>query len=490
MRIGVLYIILFLSMLSAANLAALSDSGEKQSAGQAQQEDSHSQQALSPVRLPEKPVAFARDDDSIMNSAAMTHFFAALDSLQSDRDMTVDIVQIGDSHIQAGYVPGAVRHGLQNAFGNAGRGFIAPLRLSGTNEPDDYVIAASQGIEEIVMDKSKWQTGRLTKLSSIPEVHPGIGGLAVRTRSDDFSLTVSIPDNISTQSGPDYSFARAILYRGANSLRLESRYADSKVVADHYAEEDSPLAATEDSAFDGVIADTFSFVSPVKSLKLHCAEDDRANTAPRIIENDYYGFCLTNGQPGILYSSIGLNGACYANYARADYYRQLALLHPALIIVSLGTNETFCTKFDRKGLEDNIRRTISFIREFIPDAEILLTTPPGCYVKRTGRTKRRHRYTYYVENPYTANAVSAIKKIASEENVAVWDLFNATGGSNSCESWYKAGLMQKNRSHYTVRGYEIQGELLYRALIKSYDCHLKAAASKAPSSPMQPAASK
>ncbi|MFB0973009.1 MAG: hypothetical protein QMB59_00370, partial [Bacteroidales bacterium] len=103
--------------LSAANLAAQSDRDGKQSIGQARQADISSRQALSPVRLPAKPVAFARDDDSIMNSAAMTHFFAALDSLQSNYDVAVNIVQIGDSHIQAGYLPGAVRHGLQNAFG-------------------------------------------------------------------------------------------------------------------------------------------------------------------------------------------------------------------------------------------------------------------------------------------------------------------------------------------------------------------------------------
>lgn len=448
--------------------------------------------AQSKVRLPAKPVSFARDNDSIIHSAALSRFFAALDSLQgndvlgvaettefgsvSGKPDVVSIVQIGDSHIQAGYLPGATRHELQYAFGNAGRGFVAPLRLSGSNEPDDYVIGAASGIEEIVMNKSHWNTGRLTKPSSISEIHPGLGGLAVRTKSDDFCLTVSIPDNAATQSGPDYSFTKAILYRGANSTRLESRYADPKFVEDHYGDEESPLEATEDSSFGGVIADTFAFVEPVKSLKVHSAEDDRANSAPGRIENDYYGFCLTNGRPGILYSSIGLNGACYAHYARPDYLKQLELLHPTLIIISLGTNETFGAKFDRAGLEGEIHTVVSYIKRFVPDADILLTTPPGCYVKRTGRHKRR-RYTYYVENPYTASAVSTIRKVASEEGVAVWDLFNATGGSNSCESWYKAGLMQRNRTHFTVRGYEAQGELLYRALVNSYNAHIKAASS-------------
>ena len=32
---------------------------------------------------------------------------------------------------------------LQDEFGNAGRGWIAPFKLSRTNEPDDYFITSS-----------------------------------------------------------------------------------------------------------------------------------------------------------------------------------------------------------------------------------------------------------------------------------------------------------------------------------------------------------
>ena len=43
----------------------------------------------------------------------------------------------GFAHIQAGHLSGRVMRLFQQAFGNAGRGWIAPL-LSKTNEPDDY----------------------------------------------------------------------------------------------------------------------------------------------------------------------------------------------------------------------------------------------------------------------------------------------------------------------------------------------------------------
>ena len=50
----------------------------------------------------------------------------------------VSMLLIGDSHVQAGINSGVTRELLQYDFGNAGRGIIAPLRLSGTNEPSDY----------------------------------------------------------------------------------------------------------------------------------------------------------------------------------------------------------------------------------------------------------------------------------------------------------------------------------------------------------------
>lgn len=52
-------------------------------------------------------------------------------------------------------------------FGDAGRGLIAPLRLSGTNEPPDYAIASS----------GKWTASRCTQVS--PDEMPGVTGMAL-----------------------------------------------------------------------------------------------------------------------------------------------------------------------------------------------------------------------------------------------------------------------------------------------------------------------
>ena len=79
----------------------------------------------------------------------------------------VNILQLGDSHIQAGHLSGQVMRLFHHAFGNAGRGWIAPFKLSKTNEPDDYFI------NSVVRD---WTAGRC--IQRVPKTPIGIGGIS------------------------------------------------------------------------------------------------------------------------------------------------------------------------------------------------------------------------------------------------------------------------------------------------------------------------
>ena len=77
------------------------------------------------------------------NVAALEPLFQKLEALEKkDTTAVISILQIGDSHIQAGFFPNEVRENLQREFGNAGRGLIVPLKLAGTNEPPDYAITS------------------------------------------------------------------------------------------------------------------------------------------------------------------------------------------------------------------------------------------------------------------------------------------------------------------------------------------------------------
>lgn len=166
-------------------------------------------------------------------------------------------------------------------------------------------------------------------------------------------------------------------------------------------------------AVGGVLADTFRIAYQVDTLQLHSTRRKQGTDQllpASSFKNVYYGFSLTNGHPGVLYHSVGVNGAMYVNYTDESYVRQLALLKPSLLIISMGTNETFGRRFNSEEFGGQVRAFVSLVKKYMPDTAILLTTPPECY-KRTYVNKKRT----YVRNANTQLAAKTIMGVARGE---------------------------------------------------------------------------
>ena len=174
----------------------------------------------------------------------------------------------------------------------------------------------------------------------------------------------------------------------------------------------------------GVTTDTFYIANESEALHLHTVQQCLPNEDVQpssSYQNIYYGFNLTNGKPGVLLHSIGVNGAHYVNYTSESYVRQLALLKPALLIISLGTNETFGRRFDCDQFAEQIRTFLSLVKEQMPYTAIMLTTPPECF-KRTrvrvvvrSKKKKRKKTRYsvaFVRNTSTELAARTIVNTA------------------------------------------------------------------------------
>lgn len=380
------------------------------------------------------------------NYAPLRDFFAALDSLQAGKDTVITVVQLGDSHIQAGHYSGRMMRLLQQQFGNAGRGWIAPFKLSRTNEPDDYFISSVA---------KEWVAGRCIQHNKKAPVGPG--GIGIQSVSPSINFDIMMAPN----NGAGYSFNRAVIYRGDKSMPMlpAGRLKDS-----------IRTTLSDGPAAPGIVADTFYISRLTDTLQLHSTRRKQGtdNLLPASsFKNVYYGFNLTNGKPGILYHSVGVNGAMFVNYTDEAYVRRLALLKPSLLIVSLGTNETFGRRFNRNEFMGQIETFVSLVKKEMPHTAILLTTPPECYKRVTVNKKRT-----YVRNENTERAAQAIRDIARKEGLASWDLFTATGGKNSSAEWRRKGLMGRDRVHYSKEGYQEQGILLYRALMQTYNRYI------------------
>ena len=398
------------------------------------------------VALPSLNYSMRVGKDTLMwpdTAAVWRRFFAELDSLRAGKDTVISIVQLGDSHIQAGHFSGQVMREFHRVFGNAGRGWIAPFKLGKSNEPDDYFIKS---------DIKDWICGKCIQHERKTPI--GIGGIGIRS----FTSSIHWDVIITPVTGAGYAFNRAILYRGDKAMPF---------LPTGRSKSDVRLASANSLCALGVMADTLYCKQLVDTLFLQSSRRkvDSGELLPTsTFKNLYYGLSLTNGSPGILYHGIGVNGAMFTHYTDTAYVKQLALLQPALLIISLGTNETFGRRFQSEEFEGQVKQFLVMVKRYLPETAILLTTPPECY-KRIWVNKKRQ----FTRNTQTEVAASTLRKVAKEEGVACWDLFQTTGGKQSCKRWLNQHLLGRDRIHFTREGYHEQGLLLFRALMQAFN---------------------
>ena len=389
----------------------------------------------------ESQIPFVIDSLCVISDAtrSLDAFLEELEQLLAGQDTVIQIVHLGDSHVQAGFFTGQVMRLLHQAFGNAGRGWIAPLKLAKINEPTDYFITSPKVKE--------WTAGRCIQLT--PKCIWGLGGLGIQTTSK----TVDFKVGVTPVNGAGYGFNTLLLYRDDQAIPMLPAGMDSAAVQTVWGTE---------TGLPHIAVDTFRMDSKMHELHLHTVSqtDLQQPIEPSILQsaNCYYGFSLLNGNPGILYHSIGQNGAMFKHFTNTEYIRQLALLQPSLLIVSLGTNETVGIRNLTDSLfTPQVDQLIRLVREYLPATAILLTTPAENF-RRTRRGFER--------NENISLVAQAMIDYAEREGLACFDMYGMTGGADSCNEWQAAKLLGRDRIHFSVDGYREQGKLLYKALIR------------------------
>lgn len=338
---------------------------------------------------------------------------------------TFTVVHIGDSHIQADGNTGKVRSLMQSKFGNAGRGIIVPFRMAGTNEPLDYRITSPESYVKARLLNQPWPT------------RMGFTGISLSPESYKFTITLSV-------KSPCGYFT--ILSSG--DLHLTEVLSDEK-----------PIGFTSERTDTGIDVSLDEDYTEF-TLKL---EGDDVNI---------FGFDLRNDNNGVLYHSIGNNGAAFASYnTLPGFGRSVASLGPDLIVLSMGTNEAFGT-LRAEALEAQIDVMINSIRRYAPDAKFLLVTPSECQrsvyttkITGKGRKRRKTRVRSYQVNSKVAQARDIIKEYGHRNSIPVYDFYTVAGGAGASTKWLAEKLLNTDRIHRTWEGYRVEGELFYDALI-------------------------
>ncbi len=375
------------------------------------------------------PFVNADIDTLSYSPTALRSFFTKLKELKEGKRKNVVIVHIGDSHLQADFFTSWVRQHLQQDYGNGGRGLVFPYHVAGSNEPSNY---HSSGIGE-------WK-GRRCVMVTPSTIPTGIAGFGLRTTDSASMLKM----NIKNGDALDYSFTKMTL------LHDKGPGCYNWVVYTSADLKDSVIIKDTGKVY-GVTADTIMFKDTVSSFTMCTEQTDSSQNEAMI-----FGMVISNGKPGLVYNTIGSNGARYSDFNRSAYFiQQLASLNPDLVIVSLGTNEAYAKRFNPNYFGDDIDTMLANIKHVAPDADLLLTSPNDAY--------RGHRY----KNPDLPDAVSTLKNAAVKYDAAFWDFYHIMGGYGSMQKWYLKHLCQKDHVHFTGGGYTLQAELFYDALQKA-----------------------
>ena len=420
----------------------------------------------------------------ITNTSAMKLFFQKLYQLDKEKLGRVNIVHIGDSHIQADLMTGYIRKKLQDRFGNAGCGFTFPHRLAKTNG-GHYVRFNSN---------ASWQSRRNIYA---PEggMNIGLSGIALKT-NESFVVELNVRD-----SSYDFNTIRVItpknklafdLATSSKTIVLEStvpkkithRIKSGEVlgsIANKYDVSIAQLKKVNGLKGDNIRAGrTLKIptgqmqkkeVKRSEFIPLELSADassnfyhsdtqlDKIYLLPNKSYKDYTlsGVVLEKDDPGLIYHSIGVNGAKCSDYNKYPlFFEQLPALKPDLVVISLGTNESF-DKMNSTAYKAQLNLFIYNVRAKNPDAAILVITPPPSLFKR--------KYP----NTFAADYARNIMVQETEQNYATWDMFSEMGGLFSVNRNAARGLMSTDRVHYSKDGYEKQGRLFSEAFLDAYD---------------------
>lgn len=338
------------------------------------------------------------------------------ESISGDR---FSLLHIGDSHVASGFWSDRFRELLQKGFGSAGRGFVLPFGNSSISTKGDYSITSPQ----------KWASTKLTQSKS-SVIEFGVGGYEFKSSSSVISFSVSSAD----------SFDRVKVICHSEAPRLE--------VADSLAAE----ICCPDSSADVV---TVALRNTVNGVML------KGRTVEGFRRPIYYGMSLERGNSGVLYHAVGVIGAAMEHYNNNPEIVSAAKhLAPNLVIVSLGTNESFGKNFGAEYFYGQISRMVAAIRSAMPDAAIMFTTPMENCRRSRGR---------YTVNKNARLASEVLMAHAKEFGYAVWNWYDICGGAGAAKAWSARGLMQKDRIHLTAEGYRLQAELLFAALTRDVE---------------------
>lgn len=360
------------------------------------------------------------------NSANFEKLFYNFQQMVSNRDRKLNFYHIGGSHLQADIYTHEMRTYLQqNWEGLPGeRGLVFPFDLAGTNNPWNYEFKSP----------NRWKDYRST--TDRPDsIDYGILGAVLVCPDSLIKLSFKY-DRTKVKPG----FDRLRIYHNKGEFPYEMNFGDNEIFV--IRKQTNPEIGYTD----------VQFTDKMDQFELYFARD-----TAMAYQLQLYGFQLSNKEPGISYTTIGVNGASLPTYLKnKNFEEQLKELPPDFFAFSVGTNDANVpySSFRPEIFRANLDSMLQMVLRANPNCAILLTVPNDAYFKK--------KYL----NKNVAREREMIINLARKYEAAVWDFYGIMGELGASKIWSRKHLMRKDLVHFTADGYRLKGDMFFESFLK------------------------
>lgn len=372
--------------------------------------------------------------DIVDPNHTLDSFYAKLARTDAKQPSAITrITHYGDSPITNDGITAPVRRLLQERFGDAGHGFILVDRPW-----------AWYGHQAITFTSGGGWTSDSLMNPGVNDGALGLGGVTFRASGAGKYARfapASDGDTGKSFSRMDVYFLRqpsggqfVVSVNGANEQTVATR---SDGTESGFYEIDAPQKG----------ANTFEIKTLSGSVRL-------------------FGAVLENDGPGVVYDSLGVNGAYAGLLATVmneqHWASQLQHRQPDLVIINYGTNESqYASDNQMARYDHDLREVIRRVRAALPNVSILVVSPMDRGTHSGGKV---------VTLPAIPKIVELQRRVATESNCAFFNLFAAMGGEGTMAKWHegKNHLVGGDLTHPTAEGDEKVGALIYQAILDGY----------------------
>ena len=376
--------------------------------------------------IPPPPVIPIVDVANIDTRAYLAAFYAALDSTNS---MPVRVVHYGDSQTEEDRITNVLRERWQKQYGGGGVGLI-PLHQT----------IPTRTIRQWLSINNVVQTAQ-----GGPKRYLVYGPRSMRLNNDDYGVMGQVAVMDST------------LVVGSEDIVMNIEPIDKKCKSHNYfnrvrllTDSVSSYVMTRDTILHSA---TQSYITPLYTLP-----DSTTKCEIHLQgKGKVYGISLET-PTGVIVDNIPMRGCSGNIFTKIDsaslsvFYRET---NTRLIILQFGGNmipQTENPSTISGYVRSTLRQQVRYLRACAPESAILFIGPSDMSTRIDGEMA-----TY----PLVPYMDKLLKKMAEEEQIAYWSMYDAMGGKNSMVKWVEIGLAGSDYVHFTRAGANKVGRLLY-----------------------------